>query len=199
MTSFTRRRVHGQEVPATGVWEIRPERASIRFTLRRPGALAIRGQVSLDDGVILITADPHESVAAISIDARSLGTSRPRRDARRRARWLATHRFPTIDLLVDEVEQQTRWEWTALCRLRLRDVTIPIALCFTFDGVDDNDDALFRARTLLSIADLGIARYWLRLFGRSINVDIRAHVRARRISDIVTFASDLRHAHPSLG
>lgn len=193
------RRVHGQEVPATGVWELRPERASIQFTLRRPCAPAIRGQICLNDGVILITADPRESVAAISIDAGSLSTSRPRGDARRRARWLATDRFPTIDLLVDEVEQQTRWEWTALCRLRLRDVTIPIALCFTYDGVDDNDDAMFRARTMLSGEDLGGARRRFRLFGRSLNVEIRAEVHAQRTSDIVTFASDLRYAHPSLG
>jgi polyisoprenoid-binding protein YceI len=193
------RRVHGQEVPATGVWELRPERASIRFTLRRPCARAIRGQVRLDDGVILITADPHESVAAISIDASSLSTSRPRRDARWRARWLAADQFWTIDLVVDEVEQQTRWEWTALCRLRLRDMTLPIALCFTYDGVDDNDDAMFRARTMLSGADLGVTRRWFRLFGHSLNVEIRAEVHAQRISDIVTFARDLRYAHPSLG
>ena len=193
------RRVHGQEVPATGVWELRPERASIQFTLRRQCARAIHGQVRLHDGVILITADPHESVAAISIDASSLSTSRPRRDARRRARWLATDRYPTIDLLVDEVEQQTRWEWTALCRLRLRDMTLPIALCFTYDGVDDSQDAMFRARTMLSGADLGIVHRWCRLIGRSLNVEIRAEVHAQRISDIVTFASDLRYAHPSLG
>jgi polyisoprenoid-binding protein YceI len=193
------RRVHGQEVPATGVWELRPERASIQFTLRRPLALALRGHVRLDDGVVLITADPHESVAAISIDASSLSTTRPRRDARRRAKWLAADRYPTIDLLVDEVEQQTRWEWTALCRLRLRDITIPIALCFTYDGVDYKDDARFRARTILSGADLGIGKPWCRLFGHSLNVEIHAEVRAQRISDIVTFASDLRYAHPSLG
>ena len=193
------RRVYGQEVPATGVWEIRPERSSIQFTLRRPGALALRGQVNLDDGVMLITADPCESVAAISLDANSLSTSRPRRDARRRARWLAADRFATIDLLVDEVEPQTRWEWTALCRLRLRDMTIPLALDFTYDGVDDNHDARFRARAILSGADLGIGGPWFRLFGRSLTVEIRAEVYARRMSDIVTFASDLRHAHPSLG
>jgi polyisoprenoid-binding protein YceI len=193
------RRVYGQEVPATGVWEIRPERTSIQFTLRRPGALAVRGQVDLDDGVMLIAADPRESVAAISLDASSLRTSRPRRDARRRARWLATDRYPTIDLLVDEVEPQTRWGWTALCRLRLRDMTTPVVLDFTYDGVDNNDDARFRARTILSCADLGIGGPWFRLFGRSLTVQIRAEVHARRMSDIVTFASDLRHAHPSLG
>ena len=68
-----------------------------------------------------------------------------------------------IDLFIDAVEQQTRWEWTALGRLRLRDVTVPIALCFTYDGIDDEGDAMFRARTVLSVADLA------------------------------TFASDLRH------
>jgi polyisoprenoid-binding protein YceI len=193
------RRVHGQEVPATGVWELRPARASIQFTLHRPCARAIRGQVRLDDGVMLITADPQESVSAMSIDASSLSTSRPRRDARWRAKWLEADRYPTIDLLVDEVEQQTRWEWTALCRLRLRDTTIPIALCFTYDGVDDNDDARFRARTMLSGADLGITGRWFRIFSHSVNVEIRAEVHAQRISDLVTFASDLRYAHPSFG
>ncbi|MEO8698366.1 MAG: YceI family protein [Acidimicrobiales bacterium] len=187
------RLVHGQEVPATGVWSIPPETASIHFTLRRPCARPIRGEVGLDDGVILVAADPHESVAAISMDAASLRTASRRRDARVRARWLAADRYPTIDLLVDSVERQTRWEWTALARLRLRNTTTPVALCFTYDGVDAAGDAKFRARTTLQVAGLGIARRWSRWFTRALWVDISVEIRARRIADLATFASDLRH------
>ena len=193
MTADLIRLVHGQEMPATGVWVMPRERASIQFTLRRPCARPIRGHVQLDDGVILITADPHESVAAISIDASSVSTSRPRRDARWRAGWLAADRFPTMDLFIDAVEQQTRWEWSALGRLRLRETTAPIALCFTYDGVDDRGDAMFRARTTLSVADLGVGRRLTRLFTRSVDIEIRVELHARRVSDLATFASDLRH------
>jgi polyisoprenoid-binding protein YceI len=198
MTNLTRL-VHGQEQPATGVWAIPPAQTSIRFTLRRPCARPVSGQVRLDDGVILITADPNESVAAISIDAETVSSANPRRDARLRARWLATDRFPTIDLFIDAVEQQTRWEWTALGRLRFRTTATPIALCFTYDGIDNQDHAMFRARTTLSAADLGIGRRWSRWFTRSINVEIRVEMLARRISDLATFASDLRHPSSLVG
>ena len=205
MTTDLIRLVRGQEVPAAGVWEIPPDRASIQFTLRRRCARPIRGQFRLDDGVILIAVDPHESVAAISIDAGSLNSANPRRDARVRARVLATNRFPTIDLFIDAVEQQTRWEWSALGKLRIRDITNPVALCFTYDGVDDCGDARFRARTTLSVADLGIGGRWARVFARSHNVEVRVEVHARCISDIAaeshefaTFATAGRHPHPSL-
>jgi polyisoprenoid-binding protein YceI len=184
MTTDLTRLVHGQELPAAGVWEMPPARASIHFTLRRRCARPLRGQFRLDDGLILIAADPHESVAAISIDASSLNSSNPRRDARMRSRVLATDRFPTIDLFIDSVEQQTRWEWTALGTLRVRDNTIPVALCFTYDDVDDRGDARFRARTTLSVVDLGIRRRWARLLARSWNIEVRAEVHARCLSDI---------------
>ncbi|MEO8697361.1 MAG: YceI family protein [Acidimicrobiales bacterium] len=190
--------VFGVEVPATGVWDIPPATASIHFTLRRPGARALRGHVCLADGVILIAADPRESVAAISLDASSLQAS-GRRRTRLHAKWLAAHRHPTIDLLIDAVEQQTRWEWTALGRLRLRDSTTPVALCFTYDGIDDAGGAMFRARTSLTVADLGLFRRWSRWFTRSLNVDVRVEMRARRVADLATFARDLRHPSSFVG
>jgi polyisoprenoid-binding protein YceI len=199
MTTDLTRRVYGQELPATGVWKIPPDRASIEFTLRRPFARPSRGDVRLEDGVMLIAADPHESIAAISIDASSLSSSNSRRDARLRDRWLASDRFPTIDLFIDEVEQQTRWEWTASGRLRLRNQMRPVGLCFTYDGVDDRDDAMFRARTTLSVADLGIGRRWSRWLARSLNVEISVATHARRISDLATFARDLRHPSSFVG
>ena len=193
MNTDLTRRVHAQELPATGVWAMPPAGTSIQFTLRRPLARPRRGDIQLADGVMLIAADPRESIAAMSIDAASLNTSQPRRDARRRARWLAADQFPTIDLLIDEVEQQTRWEWTALGRLRLRNVTTPIALCFTYDGVDERGEAIFRARTMFSVADLGVVGRWARWFTRRFHVEIRATVHAPRVADLATFALDLRH------
>jgi len=183
MTIDLIRRVHGQELPAAGVWEIPPERTSIQFTLRRPCARPVRGHLQLEDGIMLIATDPHASVAAISIDATSLSSARRRRDARMRTR-LATDRYPTIDLYIDEVEQQTRWEWTALGRLSVRSTTHLVALCFTYDGVNDRGDAKFRARTTLSVADLGIGRRWSRWFTRSLSVDIRVEASARPLFDI---------------
>jgi polyisoprenoid-binding protein YceI len=148
---------------------------------------------------MLIAADPRESVAAISMDANSVRTIRHRRDAHRRARWLAADRYPTIDLFIDSVEQQTRWEWTALARLRIRESATPIALCFTYDGIDHAGEATFRARTSFSVADLGITRRWSRWFVRSLSVDVRVEMRARRVADLATFSSDLRHPSSFVG
>ncbi len=148
---------------------------------------------------MLIAADPHESVAAISMDANSVRTSNRRRDGRLRKKWLAVDRYPTIDLYIASVEQQTRWEWTALARLQLRETTTPSALCFTYDGIDAADDAMFRARTAVSVAHLDIVPRWSRLLTRGLHIDIRVEMHARRVAELATFASDLRHPSSFVG
>jgi hypothetical protein len=50
--------------------------------------------------------------------------------------------------------------------------------------VNDRGDAKFRARTTLSVADLGIGRRWSRWFTRSLSVDIRVEASARPLFDI---------------
>jgi polyisoprenoid-binding protein YceI len=131
----TVRTVQGKELPAPGRWAIDSSHSSIGLVARHMMISKVRGHFRKFSGTICIGEDPEQSWVEATVDAASIDTGDPDRDAHlRSADFLDVDRFPQIGYHSTSVHPAgDKWEVSG--DLTLRDVTRPVAFVVEFCGV----------------------------------------------------------------
>jgi len=126
----------GGEIPEAGTYEIDPAHSSVEFVARFLTITKIRGRFTDFSGLLRIADVPVESSVSITIDAESVTTDNPKRDAHLRSPdFLDVERYPTVMFASTRIESLTDEIWKVAGDLTLHGVTQPVGLDVDFDGI----------------------------------------------------------------
>src|SRR5689334_20349966 len=119
----------------THTWQIDPSHSLVEFSIRHMMVSTVKGRFTGVSGTILANEDDHTlSAAEITIDASSITTADPNRDAHlRSADFLDVEQFPTITFTSKRIDGH-RDEFTLVGDLTLHGVTREVSLAVTFNG-----------------------------------------------------------------
>jgi polyisoprenoid-binding protein YceI len=170
---------HTESLLEPGTWRIDTARSRLGFTVRHLRVATVRGRFARFGA--RIDVDEHGLHVDGAVDAGSVDTGQPVRDARLRAELFDTDRFPLITFTADGVERVRRGH---LLRgeLTIRDVTRPVELRLSAEPVETGGVRL-RAEGELRRSDFGLDWEALREAGRLLVADrvrIVAEVEAVR-------------------
>lgn len=154
-----------QETPSVlspGVWEIDPVHTSVEFVARHLLS-KVRGRFPSFRGNITIADDPVQSSVEVTIDAASIETGTPDRDAHLRSPdFLDVERFPSLSFRSTAVRSGDEpGRYLVDGELTIRDVTRPVTLDVENLGWSDDpwggQRAGFSASAEIERADYGAA------------------------------------------
>jgi polyisoprenoid-binding protein YceI len=119
------------------VWKIDNSHSLVEFSARHMMVSTVKGRFASVDGTIVDVADdPTQSSVEATIDASSLTTSDPQRDAHlRSADFLDVEHYPTITFKSRRIEGNHRDEFKLIGDLTIRGVTREVKLDASFNGV----------------------------------------------------------------
>jgi len=126
----------GGEIPEAGTYKIDPAHSSVEFVARFLTITRIHGRFTDFLGVLRIADVPEESSVNITIDAGSVTTDSPKRDAHlRSADFLDIERYPLLGFANTGIEPFTDEVWTVAGDLALHGVTRAVTLDAEFSGI----------------------------------------------------------------
>lgn len=145
-------KAHEVQLPQPGTWVIDPSHSTVGAVARHLMVSKVRGRFNNFSGELRIGETPESSSVVATIDAASIDTAEPTRDAHLRSPdFLDVEKHPTLEFASTAVGQ------TGLASLRvdgdltIRGVTRPVSLDVTYDGlITDpfgNAKAIFTAET----------------------------------------------------
>ena len=180
------RLIGGAELPAPGRWQIDPGHTEVAFIGRHFMLTKVRGRFAGVTGVIVVTEDPAESTAEVTIDMASVDSgSQARDDHLRSADFFDTACHPTATFTGHCAD----WHGTQgllAGDLTIRGVTRPVTLTVTYLGhVADpwgGQRAIFTAEGTLNREDWGLT--WnmpLDNGGLLVSKDIRIEIEAEAV------------------
>jgi polyisoprenoid-binding protein YceI len=143
-------------------WKIDPAHSGITFAAKHMMITTVRGSLTLADGQIDFDEnDPARSRVEARLDAASINTGVPSRDAHlRSADFLETERFPDIGFRSTRIEPAGRGRFRIIGELTIRDVTRPVKLDVRMEGVVPDRQggrrAAFSASTTINREDFGL-------------------------------------------
>lgn len=127
------RTVAGKEVPVAGTWVFDLDHTVLGFVARHMIFTKVRGRFNDFSGAIHIADKLEESTVELEIKTASLTTEVAQRDEHlRSADFLDVEKFPVITFhstKVDPVGMKLAGELT------IKDITLPVTLDFTYEGV----------------------------------------------------------------
>jgi len=120
----------------TGDYAVDAAHTRIGFRARHAMVTTVRGTFTRFDGLAhLDVADPSASRVELRIDAGSLDTGQPDRDAHlRSADFLDVEQFPDITFVSTDVEQVDDEEYTVIGDVTIKGQTRQVAVDFTLTG-----------------------------------------------------------------
>ena len=124
------------QTPLTpGAWDIDPDHSNVEFVARHLLS-KVRGRFHDFAGAITVAPEPAESKVEVTIDASSIDTHQPDRDAHLRSPdFLDVEQFPSLTFVSTGVrpsDEDGHFEVDG--RLTIRDVTKPVTLDVEFLG-----------------------------------------------------------------
>jgi polyisoprenoid-binding protein YceI len=126
--------VNGRQVPAVGTWAIDPAHSSFEFVARHLMA-KVRGRFSGVQGDAHIAEVPEESSVQIEIDASTIDTREPNRDAHLQSGdFFGVEDHPTISFRSTAVRPGDGQVWKVDGDFTVRGVTRPITVEVEFLG-----------------------------------------------------------------
>jgi len=146
---------------ATNHWSIDPAHSGIHFSIRHMVS-KVRGRFAKYTGAIQIDdANIASSLVDVTIDAASIDTGSPQRDAHLRAPdFFDVENFPVLRYRSKRVEKPSDDRYSVVGDLTIRDVTREVALDVEYGGLArdpwGNERAGFFARTSLERKDFGL-------------------------------------------
>ena len=148
-------------LPSAGTWAIDPAHSHVGFVVRHLVAAKARGRFGEFAGDITVAGRPEDSSVVVEIDAASIDTGQPDRDADLRAAdFFDVEQFPTIRFRSTAVRLVSDERFNVDGELTVRDVTRPVTLELEFGGVArdpfGNEKAIFSAETELDREDFGL-------------------------------------------
>ena len=152
-----------QTQPRTvSTWQIDPAHSHVEFAVRHMMVSTVKGRFAVRSGAIqLDEADLTRSSVEVIIDAASIDTGEPQRDAHLRSRdFLDVEAFPTITYRSRRVEPLEGGRFRVIGDLTIRDVTREVALDTIMAGrMRDpwgNERTGFSATTAINRKDFGL-------------------------------------------
>jgi polyisoprenoid-binding protein YceI len=127
--------VDGRQVPEAGTWTIDPSHASFEFVARHLMA-RVRGRFSGVSGVARTAEVPEASTLEVEIDASTVDTKDPQRDAHLRSSdFFGVEEHPAITFRSTAVRPGAgQSEWEVDGELTIRGVTRPVTVQVEFLG-----------------------------------------------------------------
>jgi len=114
----------------TARWEIDPAHSNASFTVRHMMVSNVRGEFTkLAGGVDVVGDDPTTAKVAVTIDAASINTREPKRDAHlRSADFFDVDKFPTITFTSKKIERAGEGRLKLVGHLTMHGVTKEVTL-----------------------------------------------------------------------
>ena len=127
-----------EQLPKSGTWHVDTAHTSANFSARHLGMSKVRGRFDTLDGTLTIGDDPTESHVEVTIDASSISTNQPDRDAHlKSADFLDIENHPELTFRSTRVYGDGE-DWKMDGELTIRGTTRPVTLDVEFLGVMDN-------------------------------------------------------------
>jgi polyisoprenoid-binding protein YceI len=124
------------EVPGKGTWILDQNHTIVGAVARHLMVTKVRGHFSIFEGAIHVADTPEDSWAELTIDAASIDTGVPDRDTHLRSQdFLWVEKFPKITWRSTNVERTGERTLRVTGDLTIRDVTRPVALDVTYEGL----------------------------------------------------------------
>jgi polyisoprenoid-binding protein YceI len=126
----------GIAIPVPGEYVFDTAHTTIEFVARHLMITKVRGRFTKFEGSVKIADDPEDSSIEISVDADSIDTSEPNRDAHLRSGdFLETDKFPKMTFKSTKIEHRGDTNWKLSGDLTIHGVTKPIVFDVEFLGV----------------------------------------------------------------
>jgi polyisoprenoid-binding protein YceI len=125
--------VDGREVPVAGSWSLDLDHTVLGFVARHMVFTKVRGRFNKFSGAIQIAERLEDSTVELEIQAASLTTEVAQRDAHlHSADFLDCDQFPVITYRSTKVDVK---RLALIGDLTIKDITVPVNLDFTYEGV----------------------------------------------------------------
>jgi len=143
-------------------WQIDPVHSQIQFSVRHMMLAKVRGQFDKFSGTVnLDEANPEASTVDIQIEAASINTREPQRDAHLRSPdFFHAEKHPTLAFKSKRVDVKDAHHAVVIGDLTIRDVTKEVALDVEYMGQSKTPfgttNAGFEATTKINRKDFGL-------------------------------------------
>ena len=166
-------------------WQLDPSHTTVEFAIKHMMFSAVKGRFAGARGAMVVDeADPARSTVEAEIDAASVDTREPDRDAHlRSADFFDAGRYPTLTFRSTRVDALGPGRLRVLGALTIRDVTRTVALDATINGRGVDPDG----REIAGIS--AVATISRRDFGLTWNVALEAG--GVLVGDAVTIALEI--------
>jgi polyisoprenoid-binding protein YceI len=148
--------------PARTTWSIDPTHSSVEFAVRHLMISTVKGRFNAVEGTIVLDeANPAASTAEITVQAASIDTREPQRDAHlRSADFFDVEKYPTLTFRSTGVNDVTADGFTLAGDLTIHGVTRPVTLEVVNEGRGKDpwggERAGFAATTRIKRSDFGL-------------------------------------------
>ena len=170
-------------LPTKGTWTLDNSHSQASFVVRHLMVSKVRGRFGELSGTIEAAENPLESVVTATIDASSIDTRDEQRDGHLRSPdFLDVERFPNLQFRSTGITEQGPGRWTLTGDLTIRDVTRPVEVDVTYEGLAVNPFTSaktvgFSATTEIDREDFGLT--WNQtvegggvLVGKKVQIDL---------------------------
>ena len=147
-------------LPAPGDWSVDVSHTEVGFSVRHLGLAKVRGRFTAFEGTVHVAERPEDSSVEVSIEAGSIDSRDEGRDNHLRgADFFDVEQFPHLTFRSTGVRQSGK-EWLVDGQLTIKDVTRPVVLDATFEGLANDpwggSRAAFRAPTGIDREEWGL-------------------------------------------
>ena len=138
-------------------WALDPNATRVEFSVRNLSVAYVHGGFHLASGTVQLNDDDvSRSTIVAVIDAASIDTDEPKRDAHlRSADFLNVDRYPTVAFRSTRIERTGDYQWTVTGQLTVRGTTREVVLHVQSATIKD-DRASAHASTTIERSDFGI-------------------------------------------
>ena len=148
-------------LPTTQEWSIDPAHTQVGFSVKHLMITNVKGRFPGISGTVRVDPDTSQPEVDVSIDANSITTGDPKRDAHlRSADFLQADQHPTLQFRATRLEGNVDTKFTLDGDLTIRGVTRPVTLYVIAEGrANDpwgNAKAGYTATTHISRKDFGL-------------------------------------------
>jgi polyisoprenoid-binding protein YceI len=141
-TSLTRT-VEGLQVPPAGTYTLDAAHTHVGFVVKHLMISKVRGSFSDVEGTVTIAEDPTQSSVEVRIGAASIDTRDENRENHLRSPdFFDAEQFPSITFRSTAVANVDDDTWEVQGDLTVKDVTRPVTLITTFEGISEVPEAL---------------------------------------------------------
>lgn len=133
------RSLHDVTIPAAGAFHLDPAHTRVGFVATHMMFTKVRGHFPEVTGTVTLAEDPMDSVVQVTVKTASVDTSAEDRDNHLRSEdFFNVEKYPEMTFRSTSIRHLGGPEFVVTGELTIRDVTRPVELAVTFEGVGVN-------------------------------------------------------------